>query len=608
MSAQGIGRIRRAGMWACGIVLVGGAWAEAATKAEKTKAAEQLVREALGREVFGQQAERDRLLRDANEQAPDYAPAKWHQGRVRHQNQWLSADDAAAAARQDRRLELYEKQREKLRSQPDAQLQLANWCRDKGLREQERAHLTRVLDATPDHAEARARLGFKQINGAWVTPDEVERQNQRTQAEAEALAKWKPQLEKLCDQLRQRSEQKRSAARTRLTEISDPAAIPAIEATLTTENEEMALLAVEIVGKMTASEATQSLIRHAVYSAFDPVREAAARQLRERSHDAFVPPLLASLNTPVTSRLLLSSTPNGRIVFRHAFGRETQNEQHLLVLDTEYRRVARPGGSRNDTAERALEDAQLLARRRELALTQQNARTQQTNDRIFAALATATRQALPAEPQSWWNWWNEANEVFVKDEKQLKAVRRVEQVAIVDRVSEPNVPSPQSSSGPTLSAQGQRSLAMDCLAAGTPVWTLHGKVAVEKIQVGDLVLSQHPETGELAYKPVLQTTVRPKGPLMKVVAGRDTIETSGGHLFWVSGEGWVKSRKLTSGKELHTTAGTVRVDYVEESPAAETYNLVVADFNTYFVGDERTLCHDNTVRQPTTAVVPGLKE
>jgi hypothetical protein len=61
-----------------------------------------------------------------------------------------------------------------------------------------------------------------------------------------------------------------------------------------------------------------------------------------------------------------------------------------------------------------------------------------------------------------------------------------------------------------------------------------------------------------------------------------------------------------SGMELHGVAGTVRVISVDEDREEQTYNLIVADFNTYFVGDAKVLCHDNTVREPTNAVVPGL--
>ena len=39
---------------------------------------------------------------------------------------------------------------------------------------------------------------------------------------------------------------------------------------------------------------------------------------------------------------------------------------------------------------------------------------------------------------------------------------------------------------------------------------------------------------------------------------------------------------------------------------AECHNLVVADFNSYFVGRDRILVHDNNLRQVTTATVPGF--
>jgi hypothetical protein len=160
-----------------------------------------------------------------------------------------------------------------------------------------------------------------------------------------------------------------------------------------------------------------------------------------------------------------------------------------------------------------------------------------------------------------------------------------------------------------------QSQTLDCLAAGTDVWTIGGPSKIELVRVGDLVLSQHPETGELTFKPVLKTTVRPAGPLVQIRMAGETvaslgeiIETSGGHPFWVSGEGWVKARDVKSGQVLHGASGPVQVSCVDPGNTAETYNLVVADFNTYFVGSERVLSHDNTPRQSTRAIVPGLVE
>jgi hypothetical protein len=110
-------------------------------------------------------------------------------------------------------------------------------------------------------------------------------------------------------------------------------------------------------------------------------------------------------------------------------------------------------------------------------------------------------------------------------------------------------------------------------------------VAIDQIKIGDLAF----------------------GKLLKVEAGSDTFQTSGGHLFWVAGEGWKKSRELTSGQVLHTARGPLHVRSVEQGSEAQTYNLVVADFSSYFVGQTLVLSHDNTVRTPTRTLVPGLK-
>jgi hypothetical protein len=48
------------------------------------------------------------------------------------------------------------------------------------------------------------------------------------------------------------------------------------------------------------------------------------------------------------------------------------------------------------------------------------------------------------------------------------------------------------------------------------------------------------------------------------------------------------------------------LDRIAETESVETFNLVVAYFNTYFVGESGVLVHDITPRRSTAAVVPGL--
>ncbi len=134
-----------------------------------------------------------------------------------------------------------------------------------------------------------------------------------------------------------------------------------------------------------------------------------------------------------------------------------------------------------------------------------------------------------------------------------------------------------------------------------------GPIRIDQIQPGELVLSQNPDTGELAYRPVTEVTQRKPSKLLDVQVGDTQLRCTLGHPFWVSGQGWKMAKELKIGDRIHTVLGTVQVDSLEqeqdENPA---YNLVVADFADYFVGNAKVLVHDNNLRAPTGAIVPGL--
>ncbi|MCY2994063.1 MAG: hypothetical protein NTY19_40230 [Planctomycetota bacterium] len=58
----------------------------------------------------------------------------------------------------------------------DGQWQLAEWCRAQNLAKQRQVHLRRILELDPDHAGARHGLGYSQIAGRWVNPEELQGQ------------------------------------------------------------------------------------------------------------------------------------------------------------------------------------------------------------------------------------------------------------------------------------------------------------------------------------------------------------------------------------------------------------------------------------------------
>jgi hypothetical protein len=107
------------------------------------------------------------------------------------------------------------------------------------------------------------------------------------------------------------------------------------------------------------------------------------------------------------------------------------------------------------------------------------------------------------------------------------------------------------------------------------------------------------ESGELAFKPVIRVTQRSPEQLMRLEIGSEVLEASGGHPFWVDGEGWEKARILKGGLPLYSPEGSRTLEDVRPGSRQESWNLVVADNHNYFVGRSALLTHDNTVRMPT---------
>jgi hypothetical protein len=336
---------------------------------------------------------------------------------------------------------------------------------------------------------------------------------------------------------------------------------------------------------MRAHQAAESLACLAVFAPSGPVRAAAARALQSHRMADYVPQLLDAAESPVQSRAQIYQQRGGRLLYRHALYRENLDQVEVAVLDTPYRPAAGDLGPIAAATARA--DALEKARRREEVVARHNALAQQLNCRLNEVLAIATGESRPASISQWYDWWNDYNEVYVPSQKPLRTYySRTRSLAYA---------------GPAVAAQQY-----DCLSGDAKVSTELGPAPIRDIRVGDRVFSCDVETGELAIKPVLQITLRPAGPLMRLRADGKTVDVSGGHPFWASGCGWRRARELQPGMRLHTLTGTAEVKSAELGESQESFNLVVADFHTYFVGEQMILTHDNTVRKPTNKTVPGL--
>ncbi len=147
-----------------------------------------------------------------------------------------------------------------------------------------------------------------------------------------------------------------------------------------------------------------------------------------------------------------------------------------------------------------------------------------------------------------------------------------------------------------------------CFVAGTPIQTETGLRPIESVKLGDRVLAQNLETGEIAFRPVLRVTQTDNALTKSVRVGNETLVSTTAHPYWVNGQGWRLARELEPGMQFHSLSGAVEVAAVSPGESETVYNLEVADFNTYFVGQGQILTHDITVRQPTDMALPGFSK
>jgi len=559
--------------------MAGGLPANVASAADKAAPrAAQMVQETFAEEAQGAAASRDGRLAKIIEMDPDYAPARWAAGYVEQDGKWVKFDSPANEAEGNESLVEYRQLRAETSDDADGQLKLANWCHQHSLKEQERAHLLRALDFAPNNSELRKRLGMVQLGGVWIQPAEARRAAARGKQAAADLKRWTPKMEKFRTALSGPAGRMRELAAEHVRAIRDPSAILALETVLAPSSDEAGLAVVDALAAMHRPEAAIALARLASFSDSSETVDAAQTKLKTLAMDYYVPAMLSSLIAPEAQTLVTSRY--GRLLFQQAFVFEGANRKQAVVFDNLYR----TNGGSGDVL-MASEIGTATTAMRIAAVDSRNRQFERTNKRIIETLREVTGQTLSADPKAWWTWWNDINEIAIVGEKQTEITYVVEETIV-------QIPPPYHHS---------------CLIAGTPVWTDRGPVAVDKMQVGDRVLARDPASGELAYKPVLRTTVRPRSALIHVSLDDETIVASGGHPFWVAGKGWVNARHLEPDMRIYTISGTTPVKgiRVEEEGGQPVYNLIVEDFHNYFAGNSHLLLHDITPREPAPGPVPG---
>ncbi len=140
------------------------------------------------------------------------------------------------------------------------------------------------------------------------------------------------------------------------------------------------------------------------------------------------------------------------------------------------------------------------------------------------------------------------------------------------------------------------SLHQNCFTGDTLVAAENGQIRIDEIEVGDKVWAYNIFTGETALKEVTKVYVHEVDEILHLHTSCGDIDTTTNHPFYVIDRGWVAAGDLVVGDEILTLDGSVAVITGSEIEKLDetilVYNLEVADYNTYFVGNVPVLVHN----------------
>ncbi len=576
---------------------------------ENSRPAE-LVKIGLEAELAGNRESRQLHLQAALDIEPEYAPAHWHLGAVRVGEEWMPVAKASVAISKSPQYSFYRAKRIELDGSLKRELNLARWCAKEGMHDRAQFHYSLLLHH-PEINESTAKEAIKHldllmVDGELRARGEAKEMLRHAAADQAAWKTWEKRFSDWQKAVEGGSESRRKFVRKSLQSIDDFHVTLLIESHLLTAGEAWSLELVALLAKFPQPPATTALARCAVLSSSKSVREAAIAQLKMRKLHDFVPQLLAGLTPQTKSQFFVRIGNDWTVDIRHQAVTEDAQQRVVTAASEQHRaesvsvvgsswspgpalfsldQAAQKAQAINQMAQSQAQAALQRLRETEQMVAMQNRLAEISNATLYQALEKTTGQQIPREPGPWGTWWTSYNEVTY-ERPTTYYVQHYEVPIYRPFVT-----------------------IVSCFPAGTPVYCESGPQPIESVRPGDRVLSQNPNTGELAFKLVQNVTVRPPSKLRKITLGGSEIVTTLGHPFWVNGTGWKMAKELEPEQNLHTLTGAAAIVKVEELPNPDrAYNLVVADYNTYFVGSANVLVHDNIYRQPTLAKVPGLIE
>ena len=174
------------------------------------------------------------------------------------------------------------------------------------------------------------------------------------------------------------------------------------------------------------------------------------------------------------------------------------------------------------------------------------------------------------------------------------------------------VPKPSGGGGTTKAAGGGKG---NCFLAGTKVATINGYKDIDRLSIGDLVLTYNEGTGNNEYHRVVNMlSILPEDNIDDLYTltfdDNSEIQASASHRFYINRDNkymWIQISKVVPGdlvmysdKTMHKVIG---VEY--EDLTDVVYNIMVEEAHNFYVGDNQVLVH-NTIIKKTKSFKPAV--
>jgi hypothetical protein len=627
-------------------------------KKEAGRDADAHVRLALWCESHGLTAERAKHLALAMMYDPANALARGLTGLVSYKGKWGRPEAIGKQIQDDPErkalLRDYFDRRARTASKPGAQLKLAAWCEEKGLKDEAVAHYNEVLRLDPNRESAWRHLGYKKSGNRWVKPDQLAIEKKEVELQKRADKQWRPKLEKIREGLESKDPARHARAEAAVAAVTDPRAIPMIWAILIDGGEPSQLAAVQMLGQIDGPVASTSLAALAVYNVSGKVRGRAAETLTRRDPRDVVDRLIGIVRKPFkyqvrrgngpgspgelfvegerfNVRRLYTMTPidPSRIparIFSPDVPFDPFSSSNLMmaagVIPAATAGVGSTGqpnggnmqgpsaGTTNpmgmwspNPVNGVAGGSMVLAAQRDIQIANamQNVRQRQQ----------ALEQRLASDVQAIDNINTQIRMLNDRALPLLKALTSVDlgiepekwKAWWVDQLGyayQSNSPDTK----PTFTdmvVMPSTSPSNACFGAGTSVHTVEGPRPIESIQVGDRVLAQNTTTGLLVFQPVLAVHRNKPTATLRVLIGGETIVATGIHRFWKAHKGWTMARDLKPGDHVRMLGGLATVRSIDPGKTEPVYNLDVAEDRDFLVGAQGLLVHDFSFVQPVLA-------